>query len=174
MSSQTTPQQPYTLVQRFPGFEVRYYPAALVAKTYSEHKSYGEMASGSFRTLAGYIFGNNKRGRKIAMTAPVHIKFNSKGTNMAFVMPSDIAAEELPEPNSDAVHLESMDAMYIAAVTFGGYANDTVIEKETEKLKKLLKENNIDYKGDFSFLGYNAPYKFWNRRNEVAVEIIWE
>jgi hypothetical protein len=174
MSVQATPQQPYMLVQRFPGFEVRHYPPALMAKVYSDKKTYGEMATHSFRTLAGYIFGNNKSGKKITMTAPVHIEFNDQGSHMAFVMPSDLEAEELPEPTSNAVHLEKARGMYKATITFGGYANDTIIESEKEKLKKLLKENDIIYKGNFSFLGYNAPYKFWNRRNEVAVEIIWE
>ena len=27
--------------------------------------------------------------------------------------------------------------------------------------------------GNFRFLGYNAPFQFWGRRNEIIVSIVW-
>jgi hypothetical protein len=36
-----------------------------------------------------------------------------------------------------------------------------------------LKEENIEVKGEFMFFGYDPPYTLVNRRNEVAVEVIF-
>lgn len=169
-----TEHQPYTLVQQFPGFEVRYYPEAILARVYSNAKSYRELTSPAFNTLAGYIFGGNDAGKKIAMTAPVHVDLHENGSSMSFVMPPEYEMEDLPIPDNAAVKIERSKPGYVAALTFGGYASDEKILEESEKLRKYLKVNNIEWKGNFRFLGYNSPYKFWNRRNEVVVNIIWE
>jgi hypothetical protein len=166
--------QEYALVQKFPGFEVRYYPPAVMAKVYSEVKTYKEIGSPGFRTLAGYIFGGNSTGEKIAMTAPVYIDLEEKGSSMSFVMPSEYSLIDLPVPGNPAVHIEPVDPVYVAVITFGGYANDNIIKEQSLKLEKLLKDNNIRQKGNFRYMGYNSPYKIWNRRNEIAAEIIWE
>jgi hypothetical protein len=34
-----------------------------------------------------------------------------------------------------------------------------------------LTQNNIQWKGGFMYMGYNAPWDVVNRRNEVAVEV---
>ncbi len=169
-----TEHQSYTLVQKFPGFEVRYYPEAILATVSTGTKSYREMTSPSFNALAGYIFGSNETGQKIAMTAPVHIDFNDNGSRMSFVMPSAYNMDDLPRPNNQAVSLEKTQPAFYAAITFGGYASDETIKEYSEKLAQLLRQNHIGYHGNFSFLGYISPYKFWNRRNEVVVRIVWE
>ncbi len=169
-----TEHQAYTLLHKFPGFEVRYYPEALLARVYTNARSYREMTSPAFNALAGYIFGGNDQNMKIAMTAPVHIDLHDTGSSMSFVMPAQYELEDLPEPSNRAVRIEKAEPAYIAAITFGGYANDEKILEHSEKLRKMLEQNNIQYTGNFRFLGYNSPYKFWNRRNEVVVNIIWE
>ncbi|MFW5663892.1 MAG: SOUL family heme-binding protein [bacterium] len=169
-----TGHQAYTLVQQFPGFEVRYYPEALLARVYTTAQSYRELTSPAFKTLAGYIFGGNDAGRKIAMTAPVHVDLHDKGSSMSFVMPAEYEMDDLPIPDNAAVKIERSRPGYVAAITFGGYASDEKIREQGEKLRNYLKDNKIEWKGNFRFLGYNSPYKFWNRRNEVVVNIIWE
>lgn len=173
-SKAQTEHQKYTLVQQFPGFEVRYYPPALMATVHSRANSYRELSSPGFRTLASYIFGDNTDGKKIAMTAPVHMDIGQDGSRMSFVMPSEYEYDDLPEPSSEAVILEESEPEYVAALTFGGYAGDEKIKEESEKLLKYLKDNSITPIGNFRFLGYNSPYKFWNRRNEIIVQIIWD
>jgi hypothetical protein len=173
-SKAQTEQQSYTLVHQFPGFEVRYYPEAVIAKVYTNARSYREMTSPAFNALAGYIFGGNSTGQKIAMTAPVHIDVNENGSSMSFVMPAEYDMEDLPEPNNQAVSLERSESGYFAAITFGGFASDEKILRESEKLRDFLRKNNIEWEGNFRFLGYNSPYKLWNRRNEVVVKVNWE
>ena len=50
--------------------------------------------SGSFRTLAAYVFGDNDRQERIGMTAPV---INAED-RMAFIMPGRYNLENLPRP----------------------------------------------------------------------------
>ncbi|MFN2395945.1 MAG: heme-binding protein [Bacteroidales bacterium] len=173
-SKAQTEQQKYTLIQQFPGFEVRFYPPAIMASVNTNANSYRELSTPGFRTLAGYIFGDNTDGKKIAMTAPVHMDIGQDGSSMSFVMPSEYEYDDLPEPLSNAVILEERKPEYVAALTFGGYASDDKIKEESEKLLKYLKDNNITPVGNFRFLGYNSPYKFWKRRNEIIVQIIWD
>jgi hypothetical protein len=59
----------------------------------------------------------------------------------------------------------------MAAITFGGWANDAKIAKYKSKLIALLAENKIKHTHNFSVLGYNPPYEVLVRRNEVIVEL---
>ncbi|MFW5707314.1 MAG: SOUL family heme-binding protein [Bacteroidota bacterium] len=173
-SKAQTEQQSYTLVHQFPGFEIRYYPEAVLARVYTTARSYREMTSPAFNALAGYIFGGNATGQKIAMTAPVHIDLHENGSSMSFVMPAEYDMEDLPQPNNQSIQLERSQAGYYAVITFGGFASDDKIQRESEKLRELLRKNNFEWDGNFRFLGYNSPYKLWNRRNEVVVRVNWE
>lgn len=169
-----TEQQVYETVKKFDDFEVRYYPPAIMAKVQTSVKSYREMSSSSFRVLAGYIFGGNSENQKIAMTAPVHVDLDEQGSSMSFVMPAEYEMNSLPKPDHPGVTIEKSEPVYMAAISFGGYANDDKILNHSEKLKKLLDENGIKYTGNFRYLGYNSPYRIINRRNDVVVQVVWE
>ena len=43
-----------------------------------------------------------------------------------------------------------------------------------EQLEQMLKDKNIKVVGEYSFLGYNAPYEFIGRTNEIIIPIEWE
>ena len=43
--------------------------------------------------------------------------------------------------------------------------------KYQEKLKLVLKTENIPHTNQFYFFGYNPPYEIFNRKNEVIVEL---
>ena len=45
--------------------------------------------------------------------------------------------------------------------------------KYTKALIEKLKTNNIVSNGDFLYLSYDSPYKFYGRRNEVIVSVIY-
>lgn len=62
----------------------------------------------------------------------------------------------------------------MAAIQFGGYADDEKIKKYATQLELDLKENGIEYFGNFRFLGYNAPYQVLDRKNEIIVSIQWK
>jgi hypothetical protein len=41
-------------------------------------------------------------------------------------------------------------------------------------LLKLIQKKGIKVAGEYSFLGYNAPFQFWGRKNEVVIPIDWK
>ncbi len=171
MASTKTERQKYKLINKQKGYEIRYYPSATLATVHSTSSSYRTLAYSGFRKLAGFIFGGNETNTSIAMTSPVHIDINDSGSSMSFVLPSSYTGKNIPRPNDPGVIVEQTDSEYIAAIRFRGYASNRDIKKYSEKLGKLLEENGVDYFGNFRYLGYNPPYQFIGRRNEVIVSI---
>ena len=169
-----TETQPYKIIKTEKDFEIRLYPPATMATISMDAKTYKELSSPGFRKLASYIFGGNTDNKKIAMTSPVHMDINDSLSSMSFVMPANYSKENLPKPNDSSVTIQTTSNEYVAAIEFGGYANDDDIKKYAAKLENALKENEIEHYGNFRFLGYNAPYQFWGRKNEIIVSIHWK
>lgn len=167
-------KQEYRLVQSDKNYEIRYYPAAMKATIYSSANSYRQMSTPGFRALAGFIFGGNETNTRIAMTAPVHMDINDSQSAMSFVMPSKYDEQSLPKPKDSRVQLEKSEAEYVAVLRFGGYANDAKIARYSGKLGKALEKNGISHSGNFRFLGYNPPYQFIGRKNEIIVSVNWQ
>ena len=108
------------------------------------------------------------------MTSPVHMDINNSQSTMSFVMPSEYTKDNLPQPNDSSITIETTPQEYLAAIKFGGYANDNKIKKYAAKLESTLNANEIQFYGNFRFLGYNAPFQFWNRKNEIIVSVHWQ
>ncbi len=168
-----TETQSYQIIKTEKEFEIRLYPSAIMATISMNAKTYKELSSVGFRKLASYIFGGNQSNKNIAMTSPVHMNINDTQSSMSFVMPSDYNKNNLPKPNDSSVTIITTAEEYIAAIQFGGYANDDDIKKYAAKLQSSLKAKGTEYYGNFRFLGYNAPYQFWGRKNEIIVSIRW-
>ncbi len=77
----------------------------------------------------------------------------------------------LPKPNQSNIEFREEPAKTVAAISFEGWANDEKIEKFKQKLKSSLDAKGIPYANQFYFLGYNAPYEVFNRKNEIIVEL---
>ncbi len=169
-----TKTQPYRIIKKEKDFEIRLYAATTMATVSMDAKSYKELSSPGFRKLASYIFGGNQDNQKIAMTTPVHMDINDTMSSMSFVMPANYNRENLPKPNDSAINIKNTPEEYVAAIQFGGYANDEEIKKYAAKLEAALKASGISYFGNFRFLGYNAPYQFWGRKNEIIVSVHWD
>lgn len=167
-------KQKYRVIKNEKEFEIRFYPPAIFATTRLSAKSYQELGSSGFRKIAGYIFGNNESSTKIAMTAPVHMDISEKGSSMSFVMPSEYTLEKLPRPVDARVELHESPAVYMAAIEFGGYASDQKIKLYTTQLLQALTSKGIKTTGNPTYLGYNAPYEFIGRKNEIVVAIEWK
>ena len=63
-------QADYSAVKKMNGYEIREYPAHIVAQT-TVKGSYGDSMSSGFNSVAGYIFGGNIKKETIARTATV-------------------------------------------------------------------------------------------------------
>jgi hypothetical protein len=173
-SASTIETQKYRVVKKEHGFEVRFYPKATFATIRSSGANYKQVASSGFRKLAGYIFGGNNQNKSIAMTTPVRMEMSEKGSAMSFVMPEKYDMASLPKPNDATVEIKQSEEVYAAVIAFGGYANDEKIDDYKNKLVALLQKKNIKIIGNFNFLGYNAPYQFIGRKNEISIPIEWK
>lgn len=166
--------QKYRVVKKEDGFEIRYYPKATFATIRSNGVNYKQVASSGFRKLAGYIFGGNDQNKSIAMTAPVRMEMSEKGSAMSFVMPTKYDMTSLPKPKDATVVIKQSEEVYAAVIAFGGYANDEKINDYKNQLVDLLQKKNIKIIGPFNFLGYDAPYQFIGRKNEICIPIEWK
>ncbi len=98
---------------------------------------------------------------------------NDSKSAMSFVMPSSYDMGSLPTPNDSGVILQKTSDEYVAVLKFKGYASDKDIKSYSEKLANLLTEKGITFTGNFRYLGYNPPYQFIGRRNEIIVSVNW-
>lgn len=152
--------QPYDVLKKVEDVEIRYYPSATLVET---------QGNNSFGTLFQYISGNNANQEKIAMTAPVYMSEDK--TKMAFVMPANIHQKGAPVPRGKNVSLRITQPRYVAAIRYGGYTNATKEATHKKRLLETLQAKGIAPLGEVEVLGYDSPYKFYNRRNEVMVEV---
>jgi hypothetical protein len=163
--------QPYEVLDNKGGFELRYYPSVNIARITSKSTSYDDMSSNGFRQLAGYIFGGNDKNESIAMTSPVQVDVNDSLSTMSFMMPKKYDINDLPTPEDSNVQILQTDEEYVAVISFGGFADDAKIKENSDKLAKLLKENNLLPLGNFRWFGYNPPYQIIGRKNEIVVKV---
>lgn len=172
-NSLKTENQKYRTVHKDGQMEIRFYPAATFATIYSAETEYKALASSGFRRLAGYIFGGNDQEKSIPMTAPVRMEMGNKGSSMSFVMPESFSENNLPKPKDSKIQIQKSAPQYVAVISFTGYASDEKIQENRDLLLKLIQAKGIQITGEYSFLGYNAPYQFWGRRNEVVIPVVW-
>ena len=92
-----TEQQPYELVHSYPHFELRRYPAHVVAEVHV-NATFDRAGNAAFRHLFNYISGNNTARQKLAMTAPV-IQESGRSQKLAMTAP---VVQSGPLPGTDA------------------------------------------------------------------------
>jgi len=173
-NSLKTENQKYRTVLTDGQLEIRFYPSATFATIYSAETEYKALASSGFRRLAGYIFGGNDQAKSIPMTAPVRMEMGTKGSSMSFVMPENFEVSNLPKPKDSKIQIQKSAPQYVAVISFNGYANDERIREHRDLLLRLIQAKGMQLAGEYSYLGYNAPYQFWGRRNEVVVPVVWK
>ena len=169
-----TETQAYKIIKTEKDFEIRLYPPATMASVSMNAKTYKELSSSGFSKLASFIFGGNNSKENIAMTTPVHMDINNSLSSMSFVMPANYNYDNLPKPNDSTITIKTASEEYVAAIAFGGYADDEQIKIYATKLENALKASGIAYFGNFRFLGYNAPYQFLGRKNEIIVSVTFK
>jgi len=105
------------------------------------------------------------------MTTPVYMKSDNENQIMEFVLPKKFNDKEIPKPVNDNLKVyKSAEGKY-ASIRYSGYNNNEKQIFFTKKLIDKIKKLKKVILGDPVFLSYDAPYKFYNRRNEIIVEI---
>merc|ERR1719468_936803 len=122
--------------------------------------------SGSFN----YIQGANSKERKIPMTVPVstHVtKTSGTELEMCFYLNASEQSDAAAPTNPD-VYIKEEPTRTIYTRIIGGYMNTASWKTEAEELAAKLQELGINFEGNSYWkVGYDAPFKFWNRRNEI-------
>lgn len=181
----TTEQAPYKVLSENGSFEVREYPAIVLAQVSSTGASQNE----SFRELFKYISGENISGdkismtapvimkepssQKISMTAPVLIKEGSSSTQMSFVLPKEYTLQTAPAPKSEKVKIVELESAKRLVYTFSGILGDKNSEEAKAKLIQYADKNNLKISTDnFYTAGYNPPWTLpFLRRNEAIIDL---
>ncbi|MDA8893409.1 heme-binding protein [Flavobacteriaceae bacterium] len=160
----------FTIIDSYETIEIRQYEASLFTSVQMSSNNYRKTSSKGFSVLAGYIFGSNNKEEKIAMTSPVAMSLKDS-TTMLFLVPKKYTRDNLPVPNDSRIEFKNIPEKRVAAISFGGWANDLKIASFKKKLIDVLNSKGIKYTDNFYFLGYNAPMEVFNRKNEIIVEL---
>jgi peptide-methionine (S)-S-oxide reductase len=189
--SSNVEQAEYVVVKKMDGYEIREYPAHIVALT-TVRGSYDNSMNSGFGILAKYIFGGNTKKEAIAMTAPVVMQ-NTKAQKVSesiamtapvvattdgdsqiisFGMPRSYTVDTLPNPDDSRVKIVEIPAKKYAVMRFGWYRSDARVKSMQEKLLSMLARDGLETTGSLAYAGYNAPFTPpWMTRNEVLVEL---
>jgi hypothetical protein len=168
-----TEQQSYQVLQVYPGFELRRYPEHLVAEV-DVTGPFGVAGNLAFPRLARYIGGHNRDSRKVAMTAPVLQEQDPRSGVfvVGFVMPSDVAPEDLPEPEDPSVRTRLVPAHTAAALRFSGRWSRSAYEAQSERLRQMLADEGLAVVGRPRYARFDPPWTPWFlRRNEVVIPV---
>ena len=185
-------QPAYAVVSAHDGYELRLYEPFLVAET-RVSGDFRPAGSEAFRRLAGYIFGDNVPGERMAMTAPVlsqpaagvkmsmtvpvlsqrdDTRAGDPGWTYRFVMERRYNLDTLPGPNDSRVELREVPARWVAARRFSGRWTAERIARQEQSLLAGLAADGIVALGMPELARYNGPMTpRFMRRNEILVDV---
>merc|ERR1712002_173991 len=158
---------PYTVTAELRGgLEERRYPASSWVCNKVTPDGTEEQNTKLFWPLFNYIQGKNVDKKKIPMTTPVTTTPSRGGKlEMCFYL---TGRGPHPEPTDSNVYLKNEGQRNIVTRKVGGFMNKDKWIKEAKELKKVVEEQGISVVSDRVYMvGYDAPFKFWDRRNEV-------
>lgn len=188
-----TEQQPYELVNSYPHFELRRYPAHVVAEVHV-NATFDRAGNAAFRHLFNYISGSNTARQKLAMTAPVIQKSGPSqklamtapvlqtgpmlGSDaqadfvVAFVLPAGLTAETAPVPTNRDVEIRPVPGSLAAAVRFSGSGSGAAFARRYTGLQAALTLAGLTAVGAPRFARFDPPFKPWFlRHNEVIQDV---
>jgi hypothetical protein len=175
----------FTLVEQSGAFELRDYPAMLVAEATVKGERKLAINEG-FRVIADYIFGNNIAAEKVAMTAPVTqqaseaVAMTAPVTQQAagdswtvrFIMPSQYTLETLPKPKNAAVTIKQIEGQRVLALRFSGAADDQMLKDKTALLTAEINKRGLTPAAAETYAFYDPPWTLgFLRRNEVMIAV---
>lgn len=162
---------PYTVEASQGDVELRSYGPHLVAEVTVSGDRRGAINRG-FQILAGYIFGGNERGEKVAMTVPVTQAPADGAWVIRFMMPSAFTAETLPRARNDAIRFVEAEPERQIVLTFSGRGTTSALEERTEALREAAGRMGVTITGEPRYYFYDGPFTApWTRRNEVAFPV---
>ena len=179
-------QAPFTVIANEDPFELRRYPAYIVAETYVDG-AFDEVGNEGFRRLAGYIGGKNRKkasiamtepvsqtdaSEKIAMTAPVSQTKAGNRWRITFMMPSEYTLQSLPQPEDERINLTTEPARVVAVVRYSGTWSQKRYSEHEAKLIDWIEQKGWRRADSPVWSRYDPPFMPWfMRRNEVMIAV---
>ena len=176
----------FTVISQQQGFEVREYAPYIVAEVVVPGPA-DEAGNAGFRILAGYIFGQNKGERRIAMTAPVTqtpapIKMamtapvmqeaTESGFLIQFKMPSEYTLLSLPEPLDPKIKLKEIPGGRFAVIRYSGAWSEGNYSEHLQQLRRGVEAAGLRTTGEPIYSRYDPPFMPWFlRRNEIWLRL---
>ncbi|MCQ1956598.1 heme-binding protein [Arthrobacter sp. zg-Y826] len=179
-----TEQQPYSVLGRYPDFELRHYPAHLVAQV-TVNAGFQGASNAGFRHLYAYISGRNTflsplepspgtDGMPLAMTAPVLLEPSPLpgAFCVAFVLPAELTAASAPVPEDPAVSIVPVPGQTAAAAAFSGRWSEANYQGHLHVLLAAVSAEGFTPLGRPRFARFDPPFRPWFlRRNEVVQDV---
>ncbi|MEM9733891.1 MAG: heme-binding protein [Pseudomonadota bacterium] len=168
LSASAVEQAPYDVLESTDYVEIRRYPETIVAEVMVTADDRQIATSTGFMALAGYIFGQNQTGDKIAMTAPVTTvpvepeaittqNVGDKAYIIQFVMPAKWSMESLPAPNNPKVTLKTLPVRYMISTKMVGVRTPERLGEMEAVIAEFINKRNLQTIGDFISAGYDRP-----------------
>ena len=176
---------PYTVTEQAEaGWEERLYPASnWVCTSQQEGENPDAQRSSMFWSLFQYIQGENEAGVKMDMTTPVSTLRMDGMLEMCFYLGTEHQTSP-PSPTLDGVFIKAEASRRLVTRGRPGWMDETSWRAEARELQALLATSGRNLAQDrwvectaadntdilylsYYMVGYDAPSKLWNRRNEV-------
>jgi hypothetical protein len=162
---------PYSVEWSEGAREIRTYGPHLLAEVKVVGGRQGAIQAG-FRMLAGYIFGGNSTGEKIAMTVPVAQTAERDFWTVSFMMPARYTIETLPAPRDDRIRFVPVGQSRQVVERFSGLPGTANLADRAEALRAWAEKQGYEVLSGPHYYFYDAPLTLpWKRRNEVAFTI---
>jgi SOUL heme-binding protein len=156
---------PYTVEWSEGAREIRAYGPHLLAEVKVVGGRTGAIQAG-FRMLAGYIFGGNATGEKIAMTVPVAQTAERDFWTVRYT------AETLPAPRDDRIRFVPAGPSRQLVERFSGLPGTEGLADRANALRDWAEAQGYEITAGPHYYFYDAPMTLpWKRRNEVAFTI---
>lgn len=175
-----TPTPDFSVVEQLGPVEIRHYSERLAAQTVVETADPERARQAGFKRLAGYIFGDNRAGRKIAMTAPVAQSADPvpgsaparQGWRIRFFLPREITLSSAPRPDDRRIALEPLASADYAVLRFSNSRDPDAVAEHVARLRARLADSRWQAEGAPVAWFYDPPWTLWFlRRNEVALPV---
>jgi len=161
----------YKTLKTTDDYEIRQYKESMWVSTRITGMDYDEAVSEGFRKLFDYIEGDNVEKKKVPMTAPVITRVmpgDGSACKSDFTISFFVAQPNPPTPTAKDVMITKLPEQKAYVRSFPGYADQDKWLQEAAELADALVDATSPYHTDYFYTaGYDAPFRPFNRHNEV-------
>jgi len=180
----------YVVLDEQGEFQLREYARLVVVETTIDTE-FKEAGNEAFGRLFGYISGENRGSRKIAMTAPVIASEDDSangepidmttpviagqdagGWRFAFVLPDGYTLDNSPIPLNPSIRLVEIAPKRVAVARYSGTWNEVAFRDNSARLQTWMQKNQLEAASLPRVAGYDPPWTIpFLRRNEVMIDV---